>query len=76
MTIKGAKEFLKLILDAKRKVMKKDILFLREWTNDPNEKVTRALTIHDAKEYENWINLLISFLRLAIKNKSQIIWSV
>lgn len=83
MPIEGAKEFLKRVEEAKKELDKKDkyILKYTDWTRDENGKMntkekTKEMSDAEASEYIAWTQDLIDFLKLAIKKKSRIIFSV
>lgn len=76
MNVEGCKEFLKIIMNAKSKIEKKDKLYLEEWSIDDPEDKSVPLTEQQVKEYKEWLDLLIKFLNLAIEVKSPVIWSV
>jgi len=81
MEIKGAIEFKDMILEAKEKLKKKKYYCLKipnydKWSSKKHVYNTKKLTKKETKEYLEWLDLLIEFLALAIKQKSKIIWSV
>jgi len=72
MNVNGAKKFLSILEKAQKKISAKADLYREDW----NTKGKVKLTENQSKEYEEWLGFLISFLRLAIKQKSPIGWSV
>lgn len=82
MTVKGAKEFLGIIKDAKRQIEGRTSL--REQTYNSVKSKTLGIEAYDNRKltkkeitwYKTWLDLLIKFLELAIKENSNILWSV
>ena len=91
MTPKGAELFLKIIDDARHIIEKKKKLIMLIVNFEETELLRKAgkikdvaewvrtekvLTKKEAKEYKDWMYMLIMFLQLAIELQSPIIWSV
>lgn len=72
MTVTGAKKFLKLMIKAKKDINLKDEFYLKNWEDNNLIKTNQ----NEVEYYKDWLDLLISFLELAINLKSKIIWSV
>ena len=77
MTIEGAKEFLKLMKDAREQIYSRDEFHLlcRILPRISDETMI-PLNCFDVLEYKEWLECLIAFLELAIKKKSTIRWNV
>jgi hypothetical protein len=75
MTVKGSKQFLAEIepIIAEFKALPK--LYSSEY-NMGKRRSEKGKKIKDIKQYHEWADLLVNFLKLAIEKKSQIIWSV
>ena len=79
MSVKGAKVFLKSMTDAKDIINRipPENLKLKIFDSSIKGKpVYKLLSIKDGKEFKAWLGLLIEFLKLAIRLKSPIIFSV
>lgn len=79
MTIDGAKEFLRLMYDARDQIYSQDqfrLLCGRFSDRGCIDEMISPLSCFDVLEYKEWLECLIAFLELAIKKKSTIRWSV
>lgn len=83
MTVAGAKKFLTQMLEAKEIIAKRAVCELKVIDFDSPKKVpneipykTLYLTPKQRKDFDEWLDLLIRFLNLAIARKSKIIYSV
>lgn len=80
MTVKGASIFLSEVKDAKAKIdldnlKNREISGYKEGYSNPIYKFTK-MDDEQKKDFLDHLNLFIEFLELAIKEKSQIEWSV
>ena len=82
MTVKGAIEFKKIILQAKEDLSKKKMFYLKILNLEEIESSghikynLKKLTKKEVKKFFYHLELLIKFLILAIKQKNKIIWNV
>ena len=72
MTVSGAKKFRQRLLKAKEELLERDYFERYDWS----DKKSEAMVDTDVNEYMAWLELLLDFLKLAIKERSPIIFSV
>jgi len=76
MTVWGTIRFKRIFDSAKIELEALTDYYLDVHDFNTNKDIRKKLKKKEIKEYKDWLNLLISFLNLAIERKSKIIWSV